>query len=153
MDLDAAGNVYVAGFFEHGDVRSAAPFTWTSIVAKVDASGAVAWRHDRDFEKARAISVDANGGVTVAARSQSEGTSNDLDVQQYASDGTLRWAWAPPLQGELARQGSLPTLVLAIDRHGAPAWYAYATGAARAIVAGAHLYVVRDIGISAYDGG
>lgn len=89
VDVDAAGNAYLAGAF---------PLTpKLSTVAKFDASGAPVWAtpltfRDVDDPEIAAIAVDSAGQVTVAGNFRGNSTSGfDYVTIRYAADGPELW--------------------------------------------------------------
>src|ERR671923_1783767 len=88
VDVDAAGNLYVAGTFV------IAP----SSVAKYDAGGARAWTSplgaDADSLISPLVAADATGAVTVAGTVREAGTGNgDYLTIRFAPDGRELWRY------------------------------------------------------------
>lgn len=106
---DAAGNVYVAGWFvgsgaSFGTMNVAGSGGFTSFVAKYDADGGVDWVKTVAAPEAyiHAMIADAQGRVTVAGEFQgslqigeiqfSSAGLADIFVARYSPDGTVLWA-------------------------------------------------------------
>jgi len=89
VDVDAAGSVYVTGFFIEPP--------GTSSVAKFDADGRRAWATpltlgESDGLSGPLVAADSTGAVTVAGTVRGASTGNgDYLTIRYASDGTERW--------------------------------------------------------------
>lgn len=89
--IDALGDVYVGGESESpaGD--------WDACVLKFDRYGQLLWERayggaggGRDY--VTTIAVDGDGAVLVAAVTKGLGTSNDMSVLKYDTNGTLLWS-------------------------------------------------------------
>jgi Fibronectin type III domain len=114
VDVDAAGNVYVTGFF-------AAP-PGTSSVAKFAADGRRVWATpltlaDSDVLPGPLVAADATGAVTVAGtvREVSTGDGDYLTIR-YAADGVERWRYRFGASSDPADQDDVADL--AIDGDG-----------------------------------
>ncbi len=87
VDVDAAGNVFVAGTF----------VTSPSTVAKFTSSGARVWSAPltlagSDFLAPPFVAADSNGAVTVAGTVRDTSTGNgDYLTIRFAPDGSERW--------------------------------------------------------------
>jgi len=99
MAVSGDGSIYVAGFTlaANGDF----------LTLKYDSDGELIWeaRYDgpaHDHDKARAIATDGEGNVFVAGYSQGNGTSKDLALVKFSSDGEELWAvtYDGPVHGE-----------------------------------------------------
>lgn len=109
VDLDAAGNVYVAGSAPYPGVGSGTPTLW-----KLTSEGGVTWTRQAALTgtgggRAHGLSVDADGVSRTTGRIQldtfvfgegeanettlvDDNTNGEMFVAAYAADGTLLWA-------------------------------------------------------------
>jgi len=91
VDVDAAGSVYVTGFFVEPP--------GTSSVAKFDAGGRRVWATplmlgDSDVLSGPLVAADSTGAVTVAGTVRDVSTGNgDYLTIRYAPDGSERWRY------------------------------------------------------------
>lgn len=88
--VDPAGNAFVTGLV------SPTPSDQDIVTIKYSASGAQQWVRTytgpaNGFDIGNAITVDAGGNAIVAGQSVGIGTSADLIVQKYNTNGDLQW--------------------------------------------------------------
>jgi hypothetical protein len=113
VDVDAAGNVYVTGFFV------AAPSI--SSVAKFDAAGQRVWATpvslvDGDVLSPAFVAADSAGAVTVAGTVRGTSTGNgDYLTIRYAPDGSERWRHRFGGQPDPGQQDDVAGLAVAGD--------------------------------------
>ena len=114
VDVDAAGNIYLAGFFVVPETASS--------VAKYDAAGARVWTAplgaSPDMLSAPLVAADSTGTVTAAAtvREQSTGNGDYLTIR-FAADGRELWRYRFGGQADPGQQDEVAGL--AIDAGGA----------------------------------
>ena len=114
VDVDAAGNIYLAGFFVVPETASS--------VAKYDAAGARVWTAplgaSPDALSAPLVAADSTGTVTAAAtvREQSTGNGDYLTIR-FAADGRELWRYRFGGQADPGQQDEVAGL--AIDGGGA----------------------------------
>lgn len=110
VDTDSAGNVYVTGYFtgnvNFGNANSLTARGSNDIyLAKIDSDGTLIWAKQAGgahADLARAITVDATGNITLAARYTTSGTfgnqeliaegDTDIAIARYNNSGSLQWA-------------------------------------------------------------
>ena len=91
--LDAAGNVYAAGW---SDGTGAGIFGWDFVTVAYDTNGGTLWERRYDGpsgggDRANALALDAAGNVYVAGRSRGVGTFDDYTTIKYDPSGTELW--------------------------------------------------------------
>jgi Fibronectin type III domain len=107
VDADAAGSVYVTGFFLEPP--------GTSSVAKFDAAGRRIWATpltlgEGDFLSAPHVAADSTGAVTVAGTA-----SGDYLTIRYAPDGSERWRHRFGGQSDPGQQDEVAGLAVDAD--------------------------------------
>ncbi len=89
--VDAAGNVYIAGYAEN------TPYGSDFLTAKYGADGQLLWTAmynggANDYDWAAAVGLDASGNVYVSGTSHGPGIHNtDFVTIKYSPDGTQQW--------------------------------------------------------------
>jgi len=113
LAIDGAGNVYVAGFSQD----TATDYDFATVMYSSD--GALQWvaRYDgpvSEYDEARAITVDDQGGVYVTGTSTGDGTRGDFATVKYSMSGTE--VWVQRYDGPASRFDEPAAMVL--DRRG-----------------------------------
>lgn len=146
MKIDAAGNIYVAGY-------KTASGNSDFLLLKYNSAGALQWdkTYDRGNDQAHALAIDSSGDLYVAGISTPSGGAADYALVKFqGSDGAQQWA-------RIYDNGNanIPAAVAVDDTNG----YIYMAGSAIAD-SGDYDYVVAmydtdgdPIHLVAYDGG
>ncbi|MBZ0201624.1 MAG: SBBP repeat-containing protein [Ignavibacteria bacterium] len=93
MDLDAIGNVYVAGTsYNTGGTG------FDYIILKYDHAGNTLWSRSynhsaNDTDIASSMTIDGSGNIYVTGRSKGSGTGYDIATVKYNSAGVLQWTY------------------------------------------------------------
>jgi len=109
VDVDAAGNMYLAGFFVVPETASS--------VAKYDAAGARVWAVPLgarpDALSAPLVAADSTGTVTVAATVREQSTGNgDYITIRFAADGRELWRYRFHGQDDPGQQDEVAGLAI-----------------------------------------